>query len=289
MDLEEKGMQLESLELSNNEMGNELKTLEKEIDAKATLSLHSIHSEDLICLSRIRQLGEEERSLKCCIRQLEEKEIAYRQQMEMLLISKDFPNSHGASQMSKRLQELEMSEKKLRCSYQTQKYNLHQMKKKILEKSEKIAKLEKKSGIIQEQNEENCTQEENKEGKKDERIKVLKEQQWTSWTKNNRNNHSCRLTGQSCCVSHLKKANLKKKSCRCSSDSKSRCDSHNSSFRNKLCAENPLCQLETTDCRENLKNLCKCDVELEKDYNFQKRVCQKLNESSSDDEFHECD
>ncbi|XP_043461033.1 golgin subfamily A member 6-like protein 7 [Leptopilina heterotoma] len=303
VDLEEKGMQLESLELSNNEMGSELKTLEKEISDKSTLSLHSIHSEDLICLSRIRQLGEEERSLKCCIRQLEEKEMAYRQQMEMLLISKDFQNSHGASQMTNRLQELEMSEKKLRCSYQTQKYNMHQMKKKIIEKSEKIAKLKKQSGMIQETGEENYPLEENKEGKKNECTKVLKEQQWTSWTKNNRNNHSCRLTGQSCCVYHPKKANLKKKSCRCSADSKSGYPSQNSSsLRNNLCAENPLCQLETagrSDCqssskekyvRENLKNLCKCDVELENDYNseMKKRDFQNCNESSSDDEFHEC-
>lgn len=141
VDLEEKGMELESLELSNNEMNNELKKLEKEVAAETTLSLHSIHSEDLICLSRIRQLGEEERSFKCCIKQLEEKEMAYRQQMELLLTSKDFQNSLGGSHMVRRLKELEMNDKKWRCTYQTLKYNMHQMKKKIMEKSEKLVNI----------------------------------------------------------------------------------------------------------------------------------------------------
>lgn len=134
-------MELESLELSNNEMESELKNLEKEISAESTLSLHSIHSEDLICLSRIRQLGEEEKSLKCCIKKLEEKEMAYRQQMESLLSSKDFQNSLGGSQMARRVKELETSDKKWRCSYQTQKYNMHQMKKKIIEKDRKLVNI----------------------------------------------------------------------------------------------------------------------------------------------------
>ena len=137
MDLEDSGMELESLQLSNEEMENQLKTLEKEANTKG-FSLHSIHSEDVVCLSRIRQLGEEERSMKCCIRQLEEKEMFFKKQMECLLTSKEFQNTMGANQLNKRLKELETSDKKWRCTYQTQKYNMHQMKRKIIEKEQEL-------------------------------------------------------------------------------------------------------------------------------------------------------
>lgn len=141
MDLEESGMELESLKFSNKEMGNQLKTLEKEVDQKSTLSLHSIHSEDLVCLTKIRQLGEEERSLKCRIRQLEEKEMFCRKQMECLLTSKEFQDTLGGNQMTKRLKDLETSDKKWRCTYQTQKCNMHQMMKKIIEKEQELVSI----------------------------------------------------------------------------------------------------------------------------------------------------
>ena len=122
-------------------MGDQLKVLEKEVDRKSTFSLHSIHSEDLVCLTKIRQLGEEERNIKCCIKQLEEKEMFYRKQMECLLTSKDFQNTLGGAQMAKRLKELEANDRKWRCTYQTQKYNMHQMKKKIIEKEQELVSI----------------------------------------------------------------------------------------------------------------------------------------------------
>lgn len=88
--LEETGMELESLELVNKEMEEKLIGLRDEIQRYSAPSLHSIHSEDLICLRRIRQLAEEELKLKSCIRELEGKEFVYRRQMGKLLSCKKF-------------------------------------------------------------------------------------------------------------------------------------------------------------------------------------------------------
>ncbi|CAL7938551.1 unnamed protein product [Xylocopa violacea] len=90
--LEETGMELESLELANKEMNDILDNLEREVRDYTTPSLHSIHSEDLLCLSKIRRLAEEELNLKNCIKQLEQKETVFRQHMERLLISKEYQN-----------------------------------------------------------------------------------------------------------------------------------------------------------------------------------------------------
>ncbi|KYN45371.1 hypothetical protein ALC56_00218 [Trachymyrmex septentrionalis] len=88
--LEETGMELESLELANKEMEEKLTELRNEIQKRNTPSLHSIHSEDLICLKKIRQLAEEELKLKNYIGELESKEFMYRRQMSKLLSCKKF-------------------------------------------------------------------------------------------------------------------------------------------------------------------------------------------------------
>nr|XP_031843065.1 uncharacterized protein LOC116431571 [Nomia melanderi] len=90
--LEETDIELESLELLNKEMNEKLTGLEKEMNNYATPSLHSIHSEDLICLSKIHQLAKEELCLKHCIKQLEQKETLFREHMERILTSKEYQN-----------------------------------------------------------------------------------------------------------------------------------------------------------------------------------------------------
>ncbi|XP_050484099.1 uncharacterized protein LOC126870432 isoform X1 [Bombus huntii] len=90
--LEETEMELESLELINKEMNNKLKDLEKEVRCHTSPSLHSIHSEDLLCLTKIRQLAEEELNLKNCIKQLEKKETLFKEHMDRLLTSKEYQN-----------------------------------------------------------------------------------------------------------------------------------------------------------------------------------------------------
>lgn len=81
-------MELESLELANREMEERLIGLRKEVTKYTTPSLHSIHSDDLICLRKIRQLAEEELKLKNYIKELESKEIMHRRQMTKLLSCK---------------------------------------------------------------------------------------------------------------------------------------------------------------------------------------------------------
>lgn len=78
-------MELESLKLANKEREEKLLELRNDVQMRTTPSLHSVHSEDLICLRKIRQLAEEELNLKNCIGQLESKEIMYRRQMNKLL------------------------------------------------------------------------------------------------------------------------------------------------------------------------------------------------------------
>ncbi|XP_017889596.1 uncharacterized protein LOC108630682 isoform X2 [Ceratina calcarata] len=88
--LEETDMELESLELANREMFETVNNLEKEVRSYTTPSLHSIHSEDLLCLSKIRQLAQEELNLKNCIRELEQKETIFKEHMDRLLASKEY-------------------------------------------------------------------------------------------------------------------------------------------------------------------------------------------------------
>ncbi|XP_024868663.1 uncharacterized protein LOC112452609 isoform X1 [Temnothorax curvispinosus] len=100
--LEETGMELESLELANKEMEEKLTGLRNEVQRYNTPSLHSVHSEDLICLRKIRQLAEEELKLKNCISELESKEFMYRRQMGKLLSCKKFQRDSG--KMTERVQ-----------------------------------------------------------------------------------------------------------------------------------------------------------------------------------------
>ncbi|XP_033222227.1 uncharacterized protein LOC117176208 isoform X2 [Belonocnema kinseyi] len=244
VDLEESGMELESLELSNKELGNQLETLEKEVDQKSTLSLHSIHSEDLVCLTRIRQLGEEERSLKCCIRQLEEKEMFYRKQMECLLMSKEFQDTLGGNQMTKRVKELETSDRKWRCTYQTQKYNMHQLKKKMIENEQELSGTNQNPSWSADKNQERET------GGVD-KLVMVNRKDCISWNKNLNNpfsggNPNC--PPRYCCAPLVSKhPSSEKKSCSCSHVSRLYPKQNLEPGKTKFCGENPLCQPPSCD------------------------------------------
>lgn len=99
-------MELESLELANKEMSGSLNELEKEVQSYKTPSLHSIHSEDLLCLSKIRQLAEEELNLKNCIKELEQKEVVFKDHMDHLLMSREYKSVCGRRKMVSCLQDL---------------------------------------------------------------------------------------------------------------------------------------------------------------------------------------
>lgn len=99
-------MELESLELANKEMEEKLAELRKEIQKRSTPSLHSIHSEDMICLRKIRQHAEEELKLKNCIRELENKELLFRRQMGKLLSCKKFQRDSGKTERAQESKEI---------------------------------------------------------------------------------------------------------------------------------------------------------------------------------------
>lgn len=122
--LEETGMELESLELANKEMEERLIELRNEVARHSTPSLHSIHSDDLICLRKIRQLAEEELKLKNCIKELENKEITYRRQMSKLLSCKKFERDN------RKMTEIEKNSKRLWCSLKDRKHDAYVTKKK---------------------------------------------------------------------------------------------------------------------------------------------------------------
>ncbi|XP_076164272.1 uncharacterized protein LOC143145119 isoform X2 [Ptiloglossa arizonensis] len=113
--LEETDIELESLELANKEMNDTLYSLEKEVDNYTSPSLHSIHSEDLMCLSKIRQLAKEELCLKNCIRELELKETLFKEQMDRLLTSRDYQSVCGRRKITSCLQDVDCREKKICC------------------------------------------------------------------------------------------------------------------------------------------------------------------------------
>ncbi|XP_053977896.1 uncharacterized protein LOC128875906 [Hylaeus volcanicus] len=113
--LEETDMELESLELANKEMSDTLNNLEKEVESYTTPSLHSIHSEDLICLSKIRQLAKEELCLKNCIKELELKETLFKEHMDRLLTSREYQSVCGRRKMIGCLQDMSCGEKKICC------------------------------------------------------------------------------------------------------------------------------------------------------------------------------
>lgn len=106
-------MELESLELVNKEMNDKLKNLEKEVRCHVSPSLHSIHSEDLLCLSKIRQLAEEELNLKNCIKQLEQKEMLFKEHMDRLLTSKEYQNVCTRKKVVSCVQDLDCTGKRI--------------------------------------------------------------------------------------------------------------------------------------------------------------------------------
>ncbi|XP_043265782.1 uncharacterized protein LOC122405255 isoform X1 [Colletes gigas] len=113
--LEETDMELESLELANKEMNDTLNNLEKEVGSYTSPSLHSIHSEDLICLSKIRQLAKEELCLKNCIRELELKETLFKEHMDRLLTSREYQNVCDRRKVIGCLQDMDCSGKNICC------------------------------------------------------------------------------------------------------------------------------------------------------------------------------
>ncbi|XP_072759261.1 uncharacterized protein [Anoplolepis gracilipes] len=126
--LEETGMQLESLELANKEMEEKLIGLRNEVTRYSTPSLHSIHSDDLICLKKIRQLAEEELKLKNSIKELESKEITYRRQMNKLLSCKKLQRDNGKKT------EIERNSRKLWCPLKDRKHDAYVTKRKYAPK-----------------------------------------------------------------------------------------------------------------------------------------------------------
>lgn len=118
-------MELESLELANREMEEKLIGLQNEVQRHSTPSLHSIHSEDLICLKKIRQLAEEELRLKNCIEELENKEIMYRRHMDKLLSCK---KSQRDSKKIKESMMQKAKESRKHYSLEDRKYNVTRKK-----------------------------------------------------------------------------------------------------------------------------------------------------------------
>lgn len=74
MKMQEEQMELTQLTFENEDILQEIQNLEKEIEKQSTPSLQSIKTEDLTCLDKIRELGEEEIYLKTQLNELEHKE-----------------------------------------------------------------------------------------------------------------------------------------------------------------------------------------------------------------------
>ncbi|XP_076382620.1 uncharacterized protein LOC117219695 isoform X1 [Megalopta genalis] len=132
--LEETDMELESLELLNKEMNVKLTSLEKEVKSYTTPSLHSIRSEDLICLSKIHQLAKEELCMKHCIKQMEQKETLFKEHMDQLLTCKEYQNICDKRKMVSCFQNLDCSGRMLcyepkKCPWY--KPTIHRLKKKL--------------------------------------------------------------------------------------------------------------------------------------------------------------
>lgn len=120
-------MELESLELANKEMEEKLVGLRNRVQRHSTPSLHSIHSEDLICLKKIRQLAEEELNLKSCIKELEDKETMYRRQMKQLVPCEKFQRNSGKTMA--RVQNSIGNDREFCRSSQIHKRNVNTIKK----------------------------------------------------------------------------------------------------------------------------------------------------------------
>lgn len=118
-------MELESIELVNKEMNDTMNNLEREVRRYTTPSLHSIHSEDVLCLTKIRELAEEELSLKHCIKDLEKKETIFKDHMDRLLTCKEYQNPCGRGKPIYCAQDLQCGGKKIcwapkKCLWQKQ-------------------------------------------------------------------------------------------------------------------------------------------------------------------------
>lgn len=86
-------MELESLEAINNELDEKLKIYEKKMlkhdrKSKAFPDLSSVVAEDLVCLSKLRGLVEQELRLKNCINMLEARENSMKIQLNKFMTTK---------------------------------------------------------------------------------------------------------------------------------------------------------------------------------------------------------
>lgn len=91
--IEEYEMALESLQVVNNEMNNKLKTIEinrtkKNIQQKP-FNFDTINPSDLNCLSKLRELMQQEIRLKKCINILESREKRMCEQLQSLFNDND--------------------------------------------------------------------------------------------------------------------------------------------------------------------------------------------------------
>lgn len=134
-------MELESIELANKEMDDEADKIEKEIRCYRSASLHSIDSDDVVCLTKIHQLAKDELELKNCITQLEEKEIFYVEKLDRLLASKEFQTISGNTRMLKRIKDLESNEKRMHCALQFYKNNVQQLKKELVRNKSDVSEF----------------------------------------------------------------------------------------------------------------------------------------------------
>ncbi|XP_029056460.2 uncharacterized protein LOC114883142 isoform X1 [Osmia bicornis bicornis] len=180
--LEETDMELDSLELVNKEMNDALNDLQKEVRSYKCPSLHSIRSEDIICLSKIRQLAEEELSLKNCIKELEQRETIFKEQMDRLLTSREYQNVCGRRKINC-AQDLECNGMKICC-----------VPKKCLMRSSndfrpKKKQAQRKSDAVVSTSEQNINEKPEQEIKQEKSgDQVEKKSSWMpNWWKNNEN------------------------------------------------------------------------------------------------------
>lgn len=89
MKFEEIDAEIEASQQRRQEICCRIDELQKQLDINSSPSLHSIHSEDLPCIDMICQLASEEKRLKASIRELESKEKFYREQMHLILQSRN--------------------------------------------------------------------------------------------------------------------------------------------------------------------------------------------------------
>lgn len=77
--------EINNLCCTNNELLQKISRLENKISKDDSVSLHSVNSEQLECLKKLRKLAENEISMKNQMKELETREAVLRDQMAQLL------------------------------------------------------------------------------------------------------------------------------------------------------------------------------------------------------------